>query len=146
MRKMTSMGFQFSPGVFTVKDADPEQTLERFELYVEAMQMAFGLNRRFNPTTGAKVEFDDKDKKDIIRLEGGHDMVDLFKHVGKVKDEDTYDAAVEKIRQALRGRGNRTAAVFKLFTGMPQGQKTFDAWHKKVYEAVQLFLHISIAT
>ena len=53
LRKMTSGGFQFSPGVFTVKDADPEQTLETFELYVESMQMAFGLNRRINPTTGA---------------------------------------------------------------------------------------------
>ena len=131
------MGFQFSPGVFTVKDADPEQTLERFEEYVEAMQMAFSLNRRVNPKTGAKVEFDDTDKKNIIKLEGGHDMMDLFKHVGKVNDEDTYDAAMEKIRKALRGRGNRTAAVFKLFTGMPQGQKTFDAWHKKVYEAAK---------
>ena len=136
-RKMTSAGFQFSPGVFTVKDADPEETLERFEQYVKAMQMAFGLNRRVDPTTGARVEFDDTDKKNIIQLEGGHDMMDLFEHVGKVKDEDKYEAAIEKIRKALRGRGNRTAAVFKLFTGMPQGQKTFDAWHKKVYEAAK---------
>ena len=73
------------------------------------------------------MDFDDKDMKDIIRLEGGRDMVDLFEHVGKVKDEDTYQAALEKIRKALKGRGNRTAAVFKLFTGMPQGEKTFDA-------------------
>ena len=43
---MTNVGFQFSPGVFTVKDADPEETLERFEQYVKAMQMAFGLNRK----------------------------------------------------------------------------------------------------
>ena len=63
--------------------------------------------------------------------------MDLFKHVGKVQDDDTYQAAIEKIRKALRGRGNRTAAVFKLFTGMPQGQKTFDSWHKKVYEAAK---------
>ena len=68
---MTSAGFQFSPGVFTVKDADPEETLERFELYLEAMKKAFRLNRRVHPTTGAKVEFDDQDKKDIIQLEGG---------------------------------------------------------------------------
>ena len=134
---MTSVGFQFSPGVFTVKDADPEQTLERFEEYVEAMQMAFSLNRRVNPKTGDKVEFDDTDRKNIIKLEGGHDMMDLFKHVGKVKNEDTYEAAMGKIRKALKGRGNRTAAVFKLFTGMPQGEKTFDAWHKKVYEAAK---------
>ena len=103
---MTSVGFQFSPGVFSVKDADPEQTLERFELYVEAMQMAFSLNRRVNPTTGGKVEFDDTDKKNILKLEGGHDMMDLFKQVGKVKDEDTYEAAVDKICKALMGRGN----------------------------------------
>ena len=37
-KTMTSAGFQFSPGVFTVKDADPEETLERFELYLEAMK------------------------------------------------------------------------------------------------------------
>ena len=85
LRKMTSAGFQFSPGVFTVKDADPEETLERFEQYVKAMRMAFGLNSRVDPTTDAKVEFDDTDKKNIIQLEGGHDMMDLFEHVGKVK-------------------------------------------------------------
>ena len=134
---MTSAEFQFSPGQFKVKDADPEQTLESFELYLEAMQKAFRLNRRVNPTTGSKVEFDDQDKKDIIQLEGGHDMVDLFKHVGKVQEGDTYDEAMVKIRRALKGRGNRTAAVFKLFTGMAQGGRSFDLWHKKVYEAAK---------
>ena len=44
---------------------------------------------------------------------------------------------MEKIRRALRGRGNRTAAVFKLFTGMAQGGRTFDHWHKKIYEAAK---------
>ena len=83
------------------------------------------------------MEFDDKEKKDIIRLEGGRDMVDLFKYVGRVNDEDSYNASLEKIRKALKGRGNRTAAVFKLFTGMPKGEKSFDAWHKKVYEAAK---------
>ena len=101
-RKMTSAGFQFSPGVFTVKDADPEETLERFEQYVKAMQMAFGHNRRVDPKTGVKVEFDDTEKKNIMQLEGGHDMMDLFEHVGKVKDEDKYEDANEKIRKALK--------------------------------------------
>ena len=48
---MTSAGFQFSLRVFPVKDADPKQTLER---YLEAIEKAFRLNRRVNPTTGAK--------------------------------------------------------------------------------------------
>ena len=81
---MAGTGFQFSPGAFRTRDADPEGTLELFERYCESMTRAFRLNRRTNPTTGARVEFDDTDKKDIIQLEGGVDMQDLFKHVGKV--------------------------------------------------------------
>ena len=45
-------------------------------------EMALSLNKRVNPTTGAKVEFDDTEKKNIIQLERGHDMMDLFKHMG----------------------------------------------------------------
>ena len=112
---MAGTGFQFSPGAFRTRDADPEGTLELFERYCESMSRAFRLNRRTNPTTGARVEFDDTDKKDIIQLEGGVDMQDLFKHVGKVLDEDTYQQAINKIKDALKKRGNRSAAVFKLF-------------------------------
>ena len=61
-------------------------------------------------------------------------MQDLFKHVGKVEDGDTYDQAVEKIQNALKERGNQTAAVHKLFSSMAQANQTFDTWHKKVYE------------
>ena len=94
---MTGVGFQFSPGAFRTKDADPEGTLELFERYCESMTGAFRLNRSTDPTTGARVEFDDTDKKTIIKLEGGSDMQDLFKHVGKVLDEDTYQQAINKI-------------------------------------------------
>ena len=79
---MAGVGFQFSPGAFRTKNADPEGTLEMFEKYCESMTRAFRLNRRTDPTTGLRVEFDDTDKKDIIQLEGGGDMQDLFKHVG----------------------------------------------------------------
>ena len=134
---MAGTGFQFSPGAFRAKDADPEGTLELFERYCEIMTRAFRLNRRTDPTTGARVEFDDTDKKDIIQLEGGVDMQDLFKHVGKVLDGDTYQQAINKITDALKKRGNRSAAVFKLFTRMNQGGKTFESWYKEVYEAAK---------
>ena len=51
-----------------------------------------------------------------------------------MEDGDTCEQAVEKIQNALKGRGNRTAAVHKLFCSMVQANQTFDAWHKKVYE------------
>ena len=130
---MTST-MQFSPGGFKAKDADPEATLELFEKYVLSMERVFRLNRRTNPVTGVRVEFDDGEKKDIILLEGKTDMEDLFNHVGKVVSGDTYEEAVEKIRAALKGRGNRSAAVYKLFTKNLQGSKTFDVWHRGIYE------------
>ena len=120
---MAGTGFQFSPGAFRTKDADPEGTLEMFERYCESMTRDFRLNRRTNPTTGARVEFNNTDKKDIIQLEGGVDMQDLFKHVGKVLDGDTYQEAINKITDALKKRGNWSAAVFKLFTRMTKGAR-----------------------
>ena len=65
---MSGLGFQFLPGAFRTKDADPEGTLKLFEKYCESMTRAFRLNRRTGPTTGNRVEFDDIDKKDIIQL------------------------------------------------------------------------------
>ena len=60
---MTSAGFKFSPRVFTVEDVDSEQTLKRFELYLEAMHKAFRLYRRVNPTTGSKVDLTTRIKR-----------------------------------------------------------------------------------
>ena len=49
--------------------------------------------------------------------------------MGKLEDGDTCEQAVEKIQNALKGRGNQTAAVHKLFCSMVQANQTFDAWH-----------------
>ena len=127
-----------SPGPFKAKDADPEATLEIFEDYLETMVRVFRLSRRINPATGQKMDFDDDEKKDMLIVEGGQDMSDLFKHVGKVAAADTYEAAVEKIRAGLKKRGNRTSAVFKLFNGHTQGKQSFDSWHREVHKAAKL--------
>ena len=39
---------------------------------------------------------------------------------------DTYNPAMAKIRKALKGRGNRTVSVHKLFSNMAQTNQTFD--------------------
>ena len=126
------------PGLFKRKDAEPEVTLELFTDYLDTMEMVFMLSRRINPTNGNKIEFDDAEKKVMLQIEGGEDMRDLFKYVGKVEEADTYAQAVEKIKAALKARGNRTSAVFRLFNQHPQGSQTFDSWHKTVYKAANL--------
>ena len=128
---------QFSPGGFKAKTAEPEATLEIFDKYEIQMQRVFRLNRRTNPVTGDRVDFTDGEKKDIMLLEGGVDMEDLFKHVGKVQEDDSYAQAVNKIREALKKRGSRSAAVYKLFSKNPQGSTSFDEWHRVVYEGAK---------
>ena len=71
-----------------------------------------------------KVDFDDEENKNILCVEGGAEIQDLFKHESKVLDTDTYDEAIQKVRAALKGRENRSAAVYRLFTALPQGKQT----------------------
>ena len=130
-------GFQFSVGAFKGKEADPEVTRERLDKYLENMERIFLLNRRFNPVTGNKVDFDDEEKKNILCVEGGAEIQDLFKHEGKVLDGDTYAQAVQKVRTALKRRENRSVAVYRLFTALPQGKQTFDVWHRKILESAR---------
>ncbi len=132
-----SAGFQFSMGAFKGKEADPEVTRERLDKYLENMDRIFSLNRRVNPQMGNKVEFDNEEKKNILCVEGGAEIQDLFRHEGKVQGDDTYDEAIQKVRAALRKRENRSAAVYRLFTALPQGKQTLDAWHRKILESAR---------
>ena len=71
------------------------------------MEMAFRLSRRVT-STRTKVDFDDSEKKDMIQIEGGEDMMQLFRFVGKVQDTDSYQQAITKINTELKKTGNRT--------------------------------------
>ena len=120
-----------SPGQFRGADADPEATLELFTDYLEKMEKVFMISRNYNPATGVKVDWTSDEKKAILQVDGGDEIGDLFKYVGKVLPGDTYNQAVEKVKVALKKRGNRTSAVFKLFNTHSQGSQSFDSWHNK---------------
>ena len=114
-----AVGFQFTTGAFKGKEADPETTRERLDRYLENIERLFVLNRRINPQSGLTVEFTNEEKKNILCVEGGTEMQELFKHEGKVQDDDTYEDAVRKIKEALKKRENRSAGVYRLFTALP---------------------------
>ena len=97
-------GFQFTLGVFRGKEADPEVTTERLDKYLENIERIFVLNRRINPQTGHMVEFTDEEKKNILCVEGGVEIQDMFKHEGKVQNNDSYAEATRKIKEALKKR------------------------------------------
>ena len=84
-------GFQFWMGAFKGKEADPEMTRERLDRYLENIERLFILNRRINPQSGLTVEFTDEEKKNILCMEGGIEMQDMFKHEDKVQNNDSYE-------------------------------------------------------
>ena len=123
-----------SPGSFKGADADPEL----FGDYLDKMDKVFRLSGGYNPVTGVKVDWSGEEKKDLLLVEGGNEVNDLFKYVGKVLPGDTYQQAVDTVKAALKKRGNRTSAVFKLFNTHGQGSQSFNAWHKEIRKAAKL--------
>ena len=74
-------GYAVNPGPFRAVPADPEGTLEKLEDYCRMMEMVFRLSRRVT-ATGNKIDFDDSEKKDMMQIEGGDDMMQLFRKGG----------------------------------------------------------------
>ena len=103
---------------------DPGVTLEKFQKYLKRAKMVFAT---------AEIDTDPK-KKSFLQIWGGEDMMRLFEHVGKVAEADTFDAAMTKIENALKGQINEVYPVYKLFCEMPQGRRTFGEWYPAVYE------------
>ena len=74
----------------------------------------------------------------MLVVEGGDEVQDLFKYLGKVLPRDTYRQAVDKVKKTLKSRGNRISAVFKLFNNHSQSSQSVDSWHKEIRKAAQL--------
>ena len=59
-----------SLGPFKGKDAEPEETLERFNDYMKTMEMVFSLSKRINPATGSEIEWSDMQKRTYCKWKG----------------------------------------------------------------------------
>ena len=143
-----------NPGLFKANRKNPEKLFVKFNLYVEQMENFFIATGKDNTS--------DKIKVAVLQAVGGPEMVALVKHVGKVKvtetpavaevqaaqgvaavarveaiPADTFDQAVEKIRQGIRGQTNQAMAKFKLFKEMQQDGKTFAEWWPDVLEQAE---------
>ena len=130
------MAFALHIESFVSSDADPGGTLSRFTRYVERMKQLFQLV--FRKADGSPYSPSDAERKAMLLFKGGDDMQSLFDHVGKVTDSDSFDQAVAKIENALKGRTNSVVQRNMLLTRYPQGSKTFDKWSIEVSNAARL--------
>ena len=121
---------------FTAIDADPGGTLKQFNDYIKQMQLLFSLV--FRKADGTAYAPTDEEKKAMTLLKGGKDMHTLFEHVGNVLDTDTFDGAIEKIKNKLSERTNKIVQRNMLLSNFPQGDKSFEKWSQQVSEAAKL--------
>ena len=121
---------------FKTLDADPGGTLQRLNRYVDRMKLLFDLV--FRQADGSPYNPSDKEKKAMMVFRGGEDMANLFLHVGKVLDNDTFDEAVTKISDELKKRTNKVVQRNTLLTRYPQGKKSFEKWSMEIANAAKL--------
>ena len=130
-----------APKAFKSKDKDPETLLIDFDLYIKTINNFFIATGRDDATNKQKVA--------LLQAVGGPDMVDVVEEIGKVvlvgiaADDannvvavaaDTYEQAIEKIRNGIVGKTNQAMSRLKLFQQMGQGSQKFGAWQKEVYK------------
>ena len=75
--------------------------------------------------------------KDILLMIGGKEMERLFKHTGLVLDRDTFDGAVEKVRQGIKKQTNQASARFKLMQQMSQKGAAYSKWYPEVRDQAE---------
>ena len=92
----------------------------------------------FRKSDGTSYNPTDNEKKALMLLKGGKDMRNLYDHVGKVVEGDTFDNAVTKITNGLTERTNKVVQRNMLLTGFPQGSKSFERWHQKILRLRQV--------
>ena len=121
---------------FQSVDANPGATLQKFQDYIEQIELLFQLI--FRSADGTSINPSDKDKKNMLLFKGGKEMKNLFQHVGKILDTDTYKQTTDKIIRGLRNRTNKVVQRNMLFANYPQGSKSFEKWSQEISEAAQL--------
>ena len=121
---------------FKTIEANPGATMKVFERYVERIKLMNQLV--FRKADGTPYDPSDGEKKAMLLFKGGDDMKNLFEYVGRVEDSDSFDQAIEKIRNGLRKRTNKVVQRNMLFTDFPQGTKSFEKWSQEISTAAQL--------
>ena len=130
-----------APKAFKGKDKEAETLLIDFDLYVKTITNFFIATR--------KDTANDRQKVALLQAVGGPDMVDLVEEVGKVTlvataadvvnevaavEADSFERAIEKIRQGIVGKTNQAMSRLKLFQRMGQGTQKFASWYKEVFK------------
>ena len=104
------------PAPFKVsKKGDPEQTLQDFLDYIELFAQFLTVTSADTGHTQDHAQCATCVKcKAMLVLIGGKEIDSLFKHVGKVVQGDSYEQALDKVKEGISKQTNQSMARFKL--------------------------------
>ena len=133
-----------APKAFKVKEKVAETLLIDFDLYMKTVKNFFISIGRDTATNIQKVA--------LLQAVGGSDMVDLVEEVGKVilvaivangveaVTADTFEQAIDKIRQGIVGKTNQAMSRLKVYQQIRQGMQKFGPWYKEVLKQAKSLL------
>ena len=136
---MDPLAMLLKPAPFKVaKKGDPEQTLQDFLDYIELFEQFLTATNANAGHTAQHAQCSTCVKcKAMLVLIGGKEIDSLFKHVGKVLQGDSYDQAINKVKEGISKQTNQSMARFKLMREMSQGGRPFAEWWPLVKEQAE---------
>ena len=129
---------------FKAKETVAETLLIDFDLYMKTVKNFFISTGKDTATNISKVA--------MLQAVGGSDMVDLVEEVGKVilvaivangleaVTADTFEQAIDKIRQGIVGKTNQAMSRLKVYQQIRQGMQKFGPWYKEVLKQAKSLL------
>ena len=91
----------------------------------------------FCKADGTPYQPTDAEQKAMLLFKKGDNMKNLLDYVGKVVDGDTFEEAINKVREGLQNWTNKVVQRSMLFTDFPQGSKSFERWSQEISTAAQ---------
>ena len=69
-------------------------------------------------------------------------MTKLFKHVGKVEEGESYQAAVDEVSEGIQKQANRALERFKLLNQMQHQKSMIAEWYSKVRDQAARYVWV----
>ena len=103
--------------------------VERFKKFLKAVPGALPQHTVGHADCGGCVQ-----AKVMLELLGGKEVDYLFKHVGNIEEDDTWEDTIEKINRGIKRQTNQAVARYKLFIQLPQKDQPFSSWYPTIRE------------
>ena len=112
------VGLLKPPPFKITKAGDPEQTLQDWLKYIKQFKRFLSVTKADGAHSDGHATGCDgcNAAKNLLLMIGQDGLESLWDHVGKVRAEDNFEAAIKKVEDGIKGQTNQAVCRHKLFT------------------------------